>query len=94
MLSQAFYVIINRGIISPVHDREVVYFLNAIEKSFIFQLMLTVKMTGAKVYDTQMVMHTGTCTSDLSFSRKKLKHLSHSTHKHGVICQVKYKKGR
>ena len=71
---------------------EVIDSLNAIGKSFIFQLMPIVQLTGAKGYDTHMVMHTGTCASDVSLAREFKKHLSNETHKHGVIDQVKYKK--
>ena len=39
MLSQEFYVIISRGIIAPGYGREVVHVLNAIDKSFLLQLM-------------------------------------------------------
>ena len=37
MLSQAFYVIIDRGISAPGHVKEVVYGLNDIAKRFLFQ---------------------------------------------------------
>ena len=62
------YVIIDRGISAPGYGRKVLYGLNAIEKRFLFQLMSTVQLPGVKGYDTQMVMHTGTCTSDVSLS--------------------------
>ena len=48
----------NHGIIAPVHDREVVDGLKAIDRPFIFQLMSTVKLTDAKSYDMQMFMNT------------------------------------
>ena len=52
MLSQAFYVIIYRGISAPVCGREVLYLINSINKSFLFKLISTVQVTGTKVYDT------------------------------------------
>ena len=52
MLSQAFSVIIDRGISATGNGREVVDFLNTIYKSFLFQLMSTVKLPDAKVYET------------------------------------------
>ena len=52
MLSQAFSVIIYRGISAPGYVREVVDGVNAIYKSFIFQLMSTVQLEGTKGYDT------------------------------------------
>ena len=69
MLSQQFYVIIDHGISPPRHGREVVYGLNAIDKRFLFKLMPAVKIPGEKSYYTQMVIHTGTRTSGVSFSR-------------------------
>ena len=54
MLSQAFSVIIDRGISAPRHIREVVDEL---------QLIPTVQLPGAKGYHTQVIMHTGTHTS-------------------------------
>ena len=90
---QAFYVIIDRGISEPGHDREVIDGLNYIEKRFLFQLISTVKLSGAKSYDTKMVMHTGTRTSDVNFSRE-FKNPSYTAHKHVVIDKCKYKKGQ
>ena len=69
MLSQAFSFIIYHGISSLGHSREVVDCFNAFEKRFIFQLMSTVQLKGSKRYDTQMVMHTVTRTSDVSLDR-------------------------
>ena len=48
MLSQAFYVIIGSGISAPLHGIKVVYGLNTIEKSFLFQLMPTMQLPGEK----------------------------------------------
>ena len=56
MLWHAFYVIIARGISALGHDREVVDGLSDTKKKFIFQLMSTVQLTGAKMYDTQIVI--------------------------------------
>ena len=61
-----FYIIIDRGISAPGHGREVLDGLNAIEKRFIFQLISTMQLPGEIFYDTQIVMHTGTRTSDVS----------------------------
>ena len=85
MLSQAFSVIIDRGISAPGHVTEVVYGLNSIYKRFIFQLMSKVQLPCANIYDTKMVMHTGTRTSDGIFASEIQKHLSTAAYKHGVI---------
>ena len=50
MLSQAFYVIIYRVTSELGHVIEVVDGLNTIDKSFIFQLMATFQLPGAKKY--------------------------------------------
>ena len=65
-----FYFIIERGISAPVPGREVVDGLNVIDKSFIFQLMQTMQLPGVKMYDTQMVMHTITRTSNVSLDKE------------------------
>ena len=56
--------------------------------------MSTVQLLGAKGYDTYMVIHTRTCTYDVSLARKFQKHLSNVTRKYGVINQRKFKKGK
>ena len=70
MLSQDFYVIIYCGISAPGHVREVVYGLNVIDKRFILQLMSNVQLSGTEIYDTQMVIHTITRTSDSSLAKE------------------------
>ena len=87
-----FYVIIDHVISAPRHGREVVDGLNAIGKMLLFQLISTVKLTGAKSYGIQMVMHTGIRTSDVILATECQKHLSTGAHKHGVIDKRKYKK--
>ena len=69
MFLQTFYIIIDSGISSPGHVRELVDVLITIDKSFIFQLMSNVQLLGKKGYDTQMVMHTGIRTSGVSLAR-------------------------
>ena len=78
MLSQAYSVIIDRGICAPGYGWEVVYGLNAIHKKFLFQSMSTV--------------NTGTFTSDVSLAKKCQITMSNAAHKHVVIDKGKYKK--
>ena len=66
ILSQAFSVIIDRGISAPGHVIEVVDGLNTIDKSFLLKLMSTVHLLVENIYYTQMVMHTGTHKYDVS----------------------------
>ena len=68
ILLQAFSVIIYRGISATGHGREVIDGPNSNYKSFLFQLMSTVQLSVSKGCGTQMVMHTGPRTSDVSFS--------------------------
>ena len=89
MLSQAFYVIINHGIIAPVNVRKVAYGINVTEKRFLFQLISTVKLPGKKGYDTQTPIKYGIRTFNVSLSQELKKHLSNAAQKHGVIYQGK-----
>ena len=63
-----FSIIIDCGISATGHGGGVLDGLNAIYKRFPFQLMSTVQLTGAKIYVTQMVMHTVICTSGVSLA--------------------------
>ena len=92
LMSRAFSVIIDRGISASVHGGELLDFLNAIDKRFTFQLMSNVQLPGEKGYDTKMVMHNGTRTSDVSLAREFQKHLSTAARKYGMIDQGKYRK--
>ena len=48
VLSQSFSIIIDWGISAPGHEKEVVDDLNAIEKSYIYQLMSNFQLPGSK----------------------------------------------
>ena len=89
MLSQAFSIIIDRGISALGYGREVVDGLNAISKRFLLQLIPTLKLPGANSYVTQMVMHTRTHSYYVSFYIEFQKYLSNAASKHGVIYHVK-----
>ena len=85
-------MIIDHGVSIPVYGREGVDGLKATAKTFIFQLMATVKLPGSKGYDTQMIVHSTTSTDDVSVVREFQKHFSNASHKHVLIDQVKFKK--
>ena len=68
MLSQAFYVIIDRGVISPVNATEAVDGLDATKQCFIFQLTSTAQSPSAKMYDTHMDLFQPKTGCSLSFS--------------------------
>ena len=69
MFSQAFSVIIYRGVSAPGHIIEVVGGINSTDKSVLFQLISTVKLPRAKMYDTYMIMHPSTSTEDINLAR-------------------------
>ena len=92
MLSQSIYFIIDRGVSAPGQVIEVVHCFNNIDKRFIFLLMSTAQLLGAKGYDTHMDMHATTCTFDISLAREFQKHLFSATHKHGIIYQGRHTK--
>ena len=94
MLSQLCIVIIDHGISATGFVREVLDRLNTIDKRFILQLISTVQILGEKGYDTQIVIHTVNCTSDVSLARELKKYLLHASHKRGVIYQGRSKKGQ
>ena len=43
--------------------------LNAVDKSYIYQLMSRVQLTGSVRFDSQIKMHTGTENKDVSFAK-------------------------
>ena len=55
-------IIIDRGIRSPGHGKEVVDGLNAVDKSYIYQLVSKVQLPGSVRFDSQIKIHTGTET--------------------------------
>ena len=67
ILLQAFSVVIDHGASVPGHGREVLDGINYIDKIFIFQLISTMPLIGAKGCDTQMFVHTVTRTSYVIF---------------------------
>ena len=79
MLAHAYNLIINCGVGSPLHGREVVNSLNATEKRFISMLMKTVQLPDAADYDLRMAIHTSTEKRHSSLARVFQKHLPDPT---------------
>ena len=52
VMSQCYSVIIDRGISAPGHGKEVVDGLNSGDKSYLYQLMSNVQITGSKIFDS------------------------------------------
>ena len=55
---QCYSVIIDRGISTPWHVKEVVDGINAIDKRYIYQLMSSFQLIGSNIFYSQMQMHT------------------------------------
>ena len=47
VMYQCYSIIIDRGIIAPGRDKEVVYGLNAVDKRYIYQLMSSAQLPGS-----------------------------------------------
>ena len=60
VMSQTYSIIIDRGISSPGHGKEVVDGLNYVDKRYIYQLMSKVQLPGSVRFDSQIKMHSGT----------------------------------
>ena len=60
VMSQTYSIIIDRVISEPGHGKEVVDGLNAVDKSYIYQLMSKVQLPGSVIFDPNIKIHTGT----------------------------------
>ena len=61
--------VIDRGISAPGHGKEVVYGLNNVDKSYIYQFMSTVQLPGSNRFDSQMQINTGNQKYDVNLSK-------------------------
>ena len=57
-----------------------------------YQLMSTVQITGSKIFDKQIIIHSCTHKKDVSLAKELQKHISNDDRKHGVIDQGKDRK--
>ena len=69
VMSQCYYIIIDRGISAPGHVKEVVDGRNTVDKRYIYQLMSKVQLPGSDRFDSQIKMHTGTENKDVSLAQ-------------------------
>ena len=69
VLLQCYAVINDWGIGAPGHGKELLYRLNAIDKRYIYQLMSNFKLSGSKLFDSQMQMQTSTQNNDISLAK-------------------------
>ena len=88
-MSQCYSIIIERGISSPGHGKEVVDGLDSDDKSYIYQLISTVQLTGSNRFDSQIQMHTSNQNNDVSLAKEFQHHLKKEHQKNGVFDQGK-----
>ena len=75
VISQTYSLIIDWGISAPGHGKEVIDGLNAVDKSYIYQLISKVQLPGSVIFDLQIKIHTGTENKDVSLSQELKDHL-------------------
>ena len=75
-MSQCYSVTIDRGIITPGNDKEVVDGLNSIDKLYIYKVMSNVQLPGSKLFDSQKQMQPSTQNNDVSLAKSFQQHPS------------------
>ena len=63
--------------------------LNAVDKRYIYQLMSTVQLTGSKIFNSQMQMHTGNQKYGVSLTKEFQHHLTKKHRNNGVFHEAK-----
>ena len=76
VMSQCYYIIIDRDISANGHGKEVVYGLNAVDNIYIYQFMSTVKLPGSNIFDSQTQMNIGNQEYDVSLAKEFQHHLT------------------
>ena len=89
-MSQCYSIIIDRGISSPRHGKEVIDGLNDFDKSCIYQLISTFRLPGSNIFDSQMQIHTGNQKYDVSLAKEFQHHLTKEHRK--MVCLIRGKK--
>ena len=69
VMSQCYSIIIDRGISTPDHGKEVVDVFNAVDKSYIYQLMSKFQLPGSVTFHSRIKIHTGTENKDVSLAQ-------------------------
>ena len=70
VMSLCSSVIVDWWIIAPGHNKEVVDRLNVVDKSYIYQLISNVQLTGSIRFDSYMKMQTGNQNNDVSLANE------------------------
>ena len=69
-MSQTYSIIIDSGISSTGHGKELVDGINDVDKRYRYQLMSNVQLPESVIYDPQIKIHTGTEKKDLSLAQE------------------------
>ena len=69
VLSQRHSIIINQGISSTGHRKEVVDGHNSIIKCYMYQLMSNIQLPGLKIFDSQIIIHSCTRKKDVCLAK-------------------------
>ena len=89
LMSQTYFIIIDRGISAPGYGKEVVDGLNDVEKRYIYQLISMLQLPGSVRFDSQINIHTGAENKDVSLAKEFKDHIEGEHHQNGVIDQGK-----
>ena len=88
-MSKTYSIIIDCGISSPGHGKEVVDGINAVDKCYIYQLMSKVQLPGSVIFYSQIKMHTVTENKDVSLVHEFKDHMEEEHRQNGSIDQGK-----
>ena len=69
---KCYSVIIYCGISAPEHGKEVVDGLNYIYKRYIYQLISNFQLNVSKIFNSQIIMHSGKQNNDVSLDKWEL----------------------
>ena len=69
MLSDAYNIVISRGVGSLGHDKYVVYGFSDIDKRFLTMLMTTVQLTSESTNESYIVVYTSSSNKYVSLAK-------------------------
>ena len=92
VISQYYSIIIDQGISAPGHGKDILDWLNAVYKRYIYQLMSNAQLPRSNRFDLQMQMHTGNQNDDVSLAKEFQYYMTKEHCNNGVIDQRKNKK--
>ena len=69
VLNQCYSIIIDRGISTPGHGKEVVDGINATDKRYTYQLMSNIQLQRSTLFYSQIIIHSCTEKNDASLDK-------------------------